>query len=167
MKPSPLFYARRFSPFLCARFRTLSPRTMVTKCPRGIRKFPWYTNSDACCSFFCAALFGSLRARAWDDLPAMSRHTTSKAHKENPRFFLRGAMPFFCTRFCTVARAWKGLFPVVVFHPGPRRKSGFPGLCQPVAHAYKPKPNPAVFRFKICGFPRVAVTTRGFSAGRT
>lgn len=52
-------------------------------------------------------------------------------------------------------------------HHGTGKKSGFPGLCQPVAHTWEPKPNPAVFRFKICGFPRVAATTRGFSAGRT
>ena len=74
---------------------------------------------------------------------------------------------FFCARFCAVARAWKGLFPVVVFHPVPGRKSGFPGLCQPVAHAWKPKPNPVIFRPKLSGFPRVAATTWGFSAGRT
>ena len=55
----------------------------------------------------------------------------------------------------------------MVFHPVPRRKSGFPGLCQPVAHACKPMPNPAIFRPKLSGFPRVAATTRGFSAGRT
>ena len=30
--------------------------------PPSIRTPPWYTNHDACCSVFCAALFGSLRA---------------------------------------------------------------------------------------------------------
>lgn len=74
---------------------------------------------------------------------------------------------FFCARFCGVARAWKEPLPSVVFHPVPGRKSGFPGLCQPVAHACKPMPNPVIFRPKLSGFPRVAATTRGFSAGRT
>lgn len=108
----------------------------------------------------------------------MSWNTTSKAVPEKPAFsdwgaesflwsaFLSGNS-FFCARFCAVARAWKGLFPVVVFHPVPGRKSGFPGLCQPVAHTWKPNPNPAIFRPKLSGFLRVAATTQGFSAGRT
>ena len=101
-----------------------------------------------------------------------------KPHKKSRLFSDRGAKSFlwsaflsgnsfFCARFCGVARAWKEPLPSVVFHPVPGRKSGFPGLCQPVAHACKPMPNPAIFRFKICGFPGVAATTRGFSAGRT
>lgn len=108
----------------------------------------------------------------------MSRNTTSKAPREKPAFSDRGAKPFlwsaflsgnsfFCARFCTVARAWKGPFPVAVSHHGTGKKSGFPGLCQPVAHAYKPMPNPVIFRPKISGFLRVAATTQGFSAGRT
>lgn len=52
-------------------------------------------------------------------------------------------------------------------HHGTGKKSGFPGLCQPVAHTCKPIPNPVIFRPKLSGFPRVAATTRGFSAGRT
>lgn len=128
--------------------------------------------------FFSVRTFAAVCARAWDDLPAMSRNATSKAQREKPAFFDRGAKSFlwsaflsgnsfFCARFCGVARAWKGFSPVVVFHPVPGRKSGLPGLCQPVAHACKPMPNPAIFRFKICGFPGVAATTHGFSAGRT
>lgn len=128
--------------------------------------------------FFSVRTFAAVCARAWDDLPAMSRHTMSKAQREKPAFFDRGAKSFlwsaflsgnsfFCARFCTVARAWKEPLPSVVFHPVPGRKSGFPGLCQPVAHACKPMPNPAIFRFKICGLPGVAATTHGFSAGRT
>lgn len=74
---------------------------------------------------------------------------------------------FFRAGFCGVVWAWKGPFPVAVSHHGTGKKNGFPGLCQPVAHACKPMPNPAIFRFKICGFPGVAATTRGFSAGRT
>ncbi len=163
--------------------------------PPSIRTPPWYTNHDACCSFFCADFCGGLRARAWGILAGMSRkshlpvrsalngvHWTppppSKAPQEKPAFFDRGAESFlwsaflsgnsfFCARFCGVARAWKGPFPVAVFHHGTGKKSGFPGLCQPVAHACKPMPNPAIFRFKICGFPGVAATTWGFSAGRT
>ena len=55
--------------------------------PPSIRTPPWYTNHDACRSFFCADFCGGLRARARDDLPAMSRHTTSKAQREKPAFF--------------------------------------------------------------------------------
>ena len=73
---------------------------MVTKCPRGIRLFfsytvAWYTNHDACCSFLCGNFCASLRARAWDDLPTMSRHTTSKAPREKPAFFPTGGRVFF------------------------------------------------------------------------
>lgn len=146
-------------------------------------------------ALFYVGTFVPVCARAWDDLPTMSRkshlpvrsalngvHWTppppSKAQREKPAFFDRGAKlflwsaflsgnSFFCARFCTVARAWKGPFPVAVSHHGTGKKSGFPGLCQPVAHACKPMPNPVIFRPKLCGFPRVAATTRGFSAGRT
>ena len=101
-----------------------------------------------------------------------------KPHEKSRLFSDRGAESFlwsaflceslfFCAGFCGVAWAWKGLSPVVVFHPVPGRKSGFPGLCQPVAHACKPMPNPVIFRPKLSGFPRVAATTHGFSAGRT
>lgn len=134
---------------------------------------PWTSRRYA-----CQGRTVSKCARACGILSRMSRNTTSKAVPEKPAFFLTGgqslfygrrfsAETFFCARFCAVARAWKGLFPVVVFHPGPRRKSGFPGLCQPVAHACKPKRNPAIFRFKICGFPGVAATTRRSLSGRT
>ena len=155
---------------------------MVTKCPRGIRLFfsytvAWYTYHDACCSFLCGNFCASLRARAWGILTGMSRNATSKAHEETPVFseggkaflwsaFLSGNS-FFCARFCTAAWVWKGPFPVVASHHDPGRKNGFPSLCQPVAHTCNPKRNPAIFRFKICGFLRVAATTRRSLSGRT
>ena len=132
------------------------------------------------CLLLCF-LCGLLRqfARAHERLSPQCRGTPRVKPSGKSRLFSdRGAESFlwsaflsgnsfFCARFCGVARAWKEPLPSVVFHPGPRRKSGFPGLCQPVAHACKPMPNPAIFRFKICGFPGVAATTWGFSAGRT
>ena len=79
--------------------------------PPSIRTPPWYTNHDACCSFFCADFCGGLRARAWGILAGMSRkshlpvrsalngvHWTppppSKAPQEKPAFSDRGAESF-------------------------------------------------------------------------
>lgn len=90
-----------------------------------------------------------------------------KPHKKSRLFSDRGPCLFSVRGFVRLHGCGRGLSPVVVFHPGPRRKSGFPGLCQPVAHACKPKRNPAIFRFKICGFPGVAATTRRSLSGRT
>ena len=120
---------------------------MVTKYPRGIRLFfshtvAWYTNHDACCSFLCGNFCGSLRARARDDLPAMSRHTTSKAQREKPAFSDRGAESFlwfaflsgnsfFRAGFCGVARAWKGPFPVAVSIMEQERKAASPASASP------------------------------------
>ena len=74
---------------------------------------------------------------------------------------------FFCARFCAVARAWKGPFPVVVFHHGTGKKSGFPSLCQPLAHVCKLMQKPDNLCPKISGFLRVVATTQVFFAGRT
>ena len=146
--------------------------------PPSIRTPPWYTNHDACCSFFLCGLLRQF-ARVYGRLPPQCPGTPRvKPHEKSRLFSDRGAESFlwsaflsgnsfFCARFCGVARAWKEPLPSVVFHPVPGRKSGFPGLCQPVAHTWEPMPNPAIFRFKICGFPGVAATTHGFSAGRT
>ena len=141
---------------------------------RCLRAFLWPPKT-----LFSVRTFAAVCARAWDDLPAMSRHTMSKAPREKPAFFLTGGQSFFmvsvsqrklfflCPVLCGCVGV-EGAFPLWwCFHPGPRRKSGFPGLCQPVAHACKPMPNPVIFRPKLSGFPRVAATTRGFSAGRT
>ena len=99
-----------------------------------------------------------------------------KLHKKSRLFSDRGQSLFYGLRFsanlffsCGVLRGCvgvEGAFPCGGI-PGTGKKSGFPGLCQPVAHACKPMPNPAIFRFKICGFPGVAATTHAFSAGRT
>ena len=143
------------------------------------------STGDACAPFYGLRklffLCGLLRqfARVYERLPPQCPGTPRVKPSGKSRLFSdRGAESFlwfaflsgnsfFCARFCGVAWAWKGLSPVVVFHHGTGKKSGFPGLCQPVAHTWEPKPNPAIFRFKICGFPGVAATTRGFSAGRT
>lgn len=129
--------------------------------------------------FFYVGTFVPVCARVhgvfWRECPGTPR---VKPHEKSRLFSDRGAKsflwsaflsgnPFFCARFCGVARAWKEPLPSVVFHPVPGRKSGFPGLCQPVAHTCKPMPNPVIFRPKLSGFPGVAATTRGFSAGRT
>ena len=144
----------------------------------------WYTKVPVVYKPRCLPLFflcGLLRqfARVYERLPPQCPGTPRVKPHEKSRLFSTGGQSlflwsaflsgnsFFCAGFCGVAWAWKEPLPSVVFHPGPRRKSGFPGLCQPVAHACKPMPNPAIFRFKICGFPGVAATTRGFSAGRT
>ena len=72
---------------------------------------------------------------------------------------------FFCARFCAVARAWKGLFPVVVF-PSWQGEKRLPRPL-PARGAHETMPNPAIFHPKLCGFLWVAATTWGFSAGRT
>ena len=143
------------------------------------------STGDACAPFYGLRklffLCGLLRqfARVYERLPPQCPGTPRvKPHEKSRLFSDRGAESFlwsaflsgnsfFCARFCGVARAWKEPLPSVVFHPVPGRKSGFPGLCQPVAHACKPKPNPVIFHPKLCGFLWVAATTWGFSAGRT
>ena len=146
---------------------------------------PWYTKVPVVykprCLLLCF-LCGLLRqfARAHERLSPQCRGTPRvKPHEKSRLFSDRGGQSlflwsaflsgnsFFCARFCGVAWAWKEPLLSVVFHPVPGRKSGFPGLCQPVAHACKPMPNPVIFRPKLSGFPGVAATTRGFSAGRT
>lgn len=150
---------------------------------------PWYTiiffvygrvvDKPRCLLLFF--LCGLLRqfARVCERLPPQCPGTPRVKPHEKSRLFSTGGAKsflwsaflsgnsFFRAGFCGVAWAWKGPFPVAVSHHGTGKKSGFPGLCQPVAHACKPKPNPAIFRFKICGFPGVAATTRGFSPVRT
>lgn len=143
------------------------------------------STGDACAPFYglrklfflCGLLRQFARGRGMIS-PQCPGTPRVKPHKKSRLFSDRGAESFlwfaflsgnsfFCARFCGVARAWKEPLPSVVFHPVPGRKSGFPGLCQPVAHACKPMPNPVIFRPKLSGFPRVAATTRGFSPGRT
>ena len=145
---------------------------------------PWYTKVPVVykprCLLLCF-LCGTFRqfARAHERLSPQCPGTPRvKPHEKSRLFSDRGAklfygqrfsanLFFFCARFCGVAWAWKGPFPVAVSHHGTGKKSGFPGLCQPVAHAWEPKPNPVIFRPKLSGFPRVAATTRGFSPVRT
>ena len=140
---------------------------------RCLRAFLWPPKT-----LFSMRTFAAVCARVhgvfWRECPGTPR---VKPSGKSRLFSDRGAelfmvsvslrISFFRAGFCGVAWAWKEPLPSVVFHPVPGRKSGFPGLCQPVAHACKPMPNPAIFRFKICGFPGVAATTHGFSAGRT
>lgn len=157
---------------------------MVTKCPRGIRLFFFaygrVVYKPRCLLlFFYVGTFVPVCARGRGMISPQCPGTPRvKPHEKSRLFSDRGAESFlwsaflsgnsfFRAGFCGVARAWKEPLPSVVFHPVPGRKSGFPGLCQPVAHTWEPKPNPAIFRFKICGFPGVAATTCGFSAGRT
>lgn len=95
------------------------------------------------------------------------------------RLFSTGGQSFFMVSVsqrklffsCGVLRGCAGVegaFPCGgIPHHGTGKKSGFPGLCQPVAHAWEPMPNPVIFRPKLSGFPRVAATTRGFSPVRT
>ena len=142
------------------------------------------STGDACAPFYglrklfflCGLLCQF--ARVYERLPPQCRGTPRVKPSGKSRLFSdRGAelfmvsvslrISFFRAGFCGVAWAWKEPLPSVVFHPVPGRKSGFPGLCQPVAHAYKPKPNPVIFRPKLSGFPGVTAPTRGFSAGRT
>ena len=143
------------------------------------------STGDACAPFYglrklfflCGLLRQFARGRGMispqcPGTPRVKPHEKSRLFSDRgTKSFLWSAFlsgnSFFCARFCGVARAWKEPLPSVVFHPVPGRKSGFPGLCQPVAHACKPMPNPVIFRPKLSGFPRVAATTRGFSAGRT
>ena len=144
------------------------------------------STGDACAPFYGLRklffLCGLLRqfARVCERLPPQCPGTPRvKPHGKSRLFSDRGAESFlwsaflsgnsfFCARFCGVAWTWKGAFPCGgIPHHGTGKKSGFPGLCQPVAHACKPKPNPAIFRPKLSGFPGVTATTHGFSAGRT
>lgn len=175
------------TPFLCSTVFAffMCPVSHTFPAYNGNEMPPWYTKVPVVYKPRCLLLFFM-----WELLCqfARGRGTISPQCPGTPRvkpsgksrlFSDRGAESFlwfaflsgnsfFRAGFCGVARAWKEPLPSVVFlHPVPGRKSGFPGLCQPVAHACKPMPNPAIFRFKICGFPGVAATTRGFSAGRT
>lgn len=131
----------------------------------------------------CLPLFflcGLLRqfARVYERLPPQCPGTPRVKPSGKSRLFLTGGQSlfygqrfsanlFFSVRgFAGLRGRGRGLSPLWC-STGPRRKSGLPGLCQPVAHTWKPMPNPAIFRPKISGFLRVAATTWGFSAGRT
>ena len=57
---------------------------------RCLRAFLWPPKT-----LFSVRTFAAVCARAWDDLPAMSRHTMSKAPREKPAFFLTGGQSFF------------------------------------------------------------------------
>lgn len=183
MNPSPLFLCSPvFAFFMC-------PVSHTFPAYNGNEMPSWYTiiffvygrvvYKPRCLPLFflCGLLRQFARGRGMIS-PQCPGTPRVKPHEKSRLFSDRGAESFlwsaflsgnsfFCARFCGVARAWKGLSPVVVFHHGTGKKSGFPGLCQPVAHTWEPKPNPAIFRPKLSGFPRVAATTRGFSAGRT
>lgn len=151
---------------------------MVTKCPLVYER-PRGIQTTMLAALFSVRTFAAVCARGRGTIsPQCPGIPRVKPSGKSRLFSDRGAESFlwfaflsgnsfFCARFCGVARAWKEPLPSVVFHPVPGRKSGFPGLCQPVAHACKPMPNPVIFRFKICGFPGVAATTRRSLSGRT
>lgn len=151
---------------------------MVTKCPLVYER-PRGIQTTMLAALFSVRTFAAVCARGRGTIsPQCPGIPRVKPSGKSRLFSDRGAESFlwfaflsgnsfFCARFCGVAWAWKGPFPVAVSHHGTGKKNGFPGLCQPVAHTCKPMPNPAIFRPKISGFPRVAATTRGFSAGRT
>lgn len=143
------------------------------------------STGDACAPFYGLRklffLCGLLRqfARAHERLSPQCRGTPRVKPSGKSRLFSTGGQSLFYGQrfsaetlfsvpgFAGLRGRGRGLSLWRYPHHGTGKKSGFPGLCQPVAHAYKPKPNPAIFRFKICGFPGVAATTRGFSAVRT
>ena len=150
---------------------------MVTKCPLVYER-PRGIQTTMLAALFSVRTFAAVCARGRGTIsPQCPGIPRVKPSGKSRLFSDRGAelfmvsvslrISFFRAGFCGVAWAWKEPLPSVVFHPVPGRKSGFPGLCQPVAHAYKPKPNPVIFRPKLSGFPGVAAPTRGFSAGRT
>lgn len=151
---------------------------MVTKCPLVYER-PRSIQTTMLAALFYVGTFVPVCARVhgvfWRECPGTPR---VKRHKKSRIFSSRGAESFLWFAFLCESlffvRGFAGLrgrgrgFSLWWYpHHGTGKKSGFPGLCQPVAHTWEPKPNPAVFRFKICGFPGVAATTHAFSAGRT
>ena len=112
-----LFYVSSFAHFPRVQWQRNAPPGVHRRC---LRAFLWPPKT-----LFSVRTFAAVCARAWDDLPAMSRNATSKAQREKPAFFDRGAKLFYGQRFsaetlffragfCGVARAWKGPFPVAV-----------------------------------------------------
>lgn len=98
---------------------------MVTKCPRGIRKFSWYTNHDACYVFFYGGTFVLVCARVHESLSPQCRGTPRVKPSGKSRLFSsRGAKSFLWPAFLS------GKKPnLPIFRP---KISGFCGSQQPL-----------------------------------
>ena len=101
-----------------------------------------------------------------------------KPHKKSRLFSDRGAKPFLWSAFlsgnsfflCAVlcgCAGVEGAFALGGVPSWPKEEKRPPRPLPARGAHLQPMPNPAIFHPKLCGFPRVAATTWGFSPGRT